>query len=129
MITSSDLKDYLSSNITDDIMGDIDCDDEIVDNIINDSYTELRPLNDYIQDDEVIDVYAKVLSAVSLLDRQGIPEGAFEGLRRKEVKIRALIEKIILDKKISGKKAKVVGIVPRDENVIITDDFIDRFVK
>ena len=129
MITPNDLYDFISRNVLDDIMGEIDVDDEVVNNIINDSYIELRPLNDYIQDDEVIDVYAKVLSAVSLLDRQGIPEGAFEGLRRREAKIRALIEKIILDKKIGGKKSKVIGIVPRDENVIITDDFIDRFVK
>ena len=129
MITSNDLYDFISRNVLDDIMGGIDIDNEVVNNIINDSYTELKPLNDYIKDDEIIDVYAKILSAVSLLDRQGIPEQSFEGLRRKEAKIRMLIEKIILDKKIAGKKAKVVGIVPRDENVIITDDFIDRYSK
>jgi len=129
MITSNDLYDFISKNVLNDIMGGIDIDNEVVNNIINDSYTELKPLNDYIKDDEIIDVYAKILSAVSLLDRQGIPEQSFEGLRRKEAKIRMLIEKIILDKKIAGKKAKVVGIVPRDENVIITDDFIDRYSK
>jgi len=132
MITPQDVYKFINQNVADDIMNYQDTDElnaDLVNDVIKDSYTELSPLNDYIKDNEVLDVYAKVLSATALLDRVGIRQVAFEGLRIREAKIRALIEKIILDKKISGKKSKVVGIVPRDASIIITDDFIDRYSK
>jgi len=132
MITPQNVYKFLSSNVAEDIATYTDSNEintDLINSLINDSYIELKSLESYIKDKEVIDVYVKVLSAVALLDRVGIPAQSFQGLKERELKIRDLIEKAILDKKILPKKSQKIGVVPKDDNTIISDKFIERFNK
>ena len=130
MISPQDVYNFLSANISDDIMLDDSgaLDVSLVQAYINDAYSELTPLKPYTDDNAVLDVYAKVLSSVSLLDRVGIPRDSFSGLSKRAKEIRDLINEVILNKRIKPSISSKLSVSENDIN-IISDDFIARFLK
>ena len=133
MLSFNDFIQYFKNNVTEDAFykdNSSDINEDLINQLIADSYSELEPIEDYIPSD-TLDIYAKVLTSVSLLDRFGVSKGAFPGLDEKEAFIRNLIKKS-LEKRISNNqiKTKTSDMSVKDDSVkIISDEFIEGFLS
>ncbi len=131
MIQIEDVKKYFSEDIGQDIFGNEDdngYNNEIIQIAINESYSELSPIKDLVEN-LTLDYYAKILASGNLIDRLGIDRQAFDGLFKRIDEIRKFLTKVIIKKIENSKEIKRFSNVIPDEINIISDEEIANYLS